>query len=99
MIGAQETVQETVGDIQTGFGATGWGGIGGGIASGCCCYSRGGGTPRAMQRISWISSGYTWLYMVLANGAPRILVRRYFDRTRKSYDLILKINLDTKFSC
>ena len=42
MIGAQETVQETVGDIQTGFGATGWGGIGGGIASGCCCYWGGG---------------------------------------------------------
>ena len=45
MIGAQETVQETVGDIQTGFGATGWGGIGGGIASGCCCYW--GGRRRA----------------------------------------------------
>ena len=27
-----------------------------------------------------------------------IHARRYFDRTRKSYDLILKINLDTKFS-
>eukprot|EP01052_Picozoa_sp_SAG31_P069762 SAG31_NODE_28596_length_407_cov_7.311688_1_plen_41_part_10 len=24
-------------DLQTGFGATGWSGIGGGIASGCCC--------------------------------------------------------------
>eukprot|EP01052_Picozoa_sp_SAG31_P066417 SAG31_NODE_25219_length_465_cov_20.934426_2_plen_37_part_01 len=37
MIGAQETVRTVEFDIQTGFGATGWGGIGGGIASGCCC--------------------------------------------------------------
>eukprot|EP01052_Picozoa_sp_SAG31_P065851 SAG31_NODE_24660_length_476_cov_23.740053_1_plen_42_part_10 len=42
MIGAQEPVKTVEFDIQTGFGATGWGGIGGGIASGCCCYWGGG---------------------------------------------------------
>ena len=58
MIGAQEPVKTVEFDIQTGFGATGWGGIGGGIASGCCCYWGGRGAPGAMQRVSWISYGY-----------------------------------------
>eukprot|EP01052_Picozoa_sp_SAG31_P065424 SAG31_NODE_24248_length_485_cov_14.183938_1_plen_64_part_01 len=58
MIGALEPVRTVEFDIQTGFGATSWGGIGGGIASGGCCYWGGGGAPRAMQRIGWISSGY-----------------------------------------
>ena len=38
MIGAQEPVRTVESHLQTGFGATGWGGIGGGIASGCCCW-------------------------------------------------------------
>eukprot|EP01052_Picozoa_sp_SAG31_P047632 SAG31_NODE_9619_length_1249_cov_340.125217_1_plen_96_part_00 len=82
MIGAHPIIAEAHLDIQTGFGATGWGGIGGGIASGCCCYGGGGGGAR--REPCSASVGFrtgTWLYMVLANGAPRILVRRYFDRT------------------
>ena len=38
MIEAQEPVRTVEFDLQTGFGATSWGGIGGGIASGCCCW-------------------------------------------------------------
>ena len=70
MIGAQETVRTVVFDIQTGFGATGWGGIGGGIASGCCCYwgaGRAGSHAARQLDFVWVH-GCTWYWPTVLPG-------------------------------